>query len=147
MYAFPTDRRRAILSDELPDLSAYLGGDTGPFRGWDTVNAPMIRHWCEAMGDDRDMNGGESGWWFYVDFSAVEVPLTLQLRKRAMRGISIMSTPCPRTCMGRAYFPLVLDAPEPGLGVLVSDFLAGLDSDLESFLGSLAFLSASAAFL
>jgi acyl dehydratase len=33
------------------DFSRYLGGDTGPFRSWDKVNAPMIRHWCEAMGD------------------------------------------------------------------------------------------------
>lgn len=41
------------MSDTLPDLDAYLGGDTGPFRGWDRVNAPMIRHWCEAMGDDN----------------------------------------------------------------------------------------------
>ena len=41
------------MSDQLPDLDAYLGGDTGPYRGWDAVNAPMIRHWCEAMGDDN----------------------------------------------------------------------------------------------
>ena len=41
------------MTDTLPDLDAYLGGDTGPFRAWDKVNAPMIRHWCEAMGDDN----------------------------------------------------------------------------------------------
>ncbi len=35
----------------LPDLSAYLGGDFGPFLAWDEVNAAMIRHWCEAMGE------------------------------------------------------------------------------------------------
>jgi len=35
----------------LPDLSCYLGGDNGPYKSWDKVNAPMIRHWCEAMGD------------------------------------------------------------------------------------------------
>jgi acyl dehydratase len=33
------------------DLACYLGGDFGPFLAWDPVNAPMIRHWCEAMGD------------------------------------------------------------------------------------------------
>ncbi len=41
------------MSDELPDLSRYLEGDTGPFLSWDPVNAPMIRHWCEAMGDEN----------------------------------------------------------------------------------------------
>lgn len=41
------------MSSELPDLESYLGGDTGPYRGWDPVNAPMIRHWCEAMGDNN----------------------------------------------------------------------------------------------
>jgi acyl dehydratase len=33
------------------ELEQYLGGDFGPFLAWDPVNAPMIRHWCEAMGD------------------------------------------------------------------------------------------------
>lgn len=41
------------MSNDLADLTQYLGGDTGPFLGWDKVNAPMIRHWCEAMGDDN----------------------------------------------------------------------------------------------
>jgi acyl dehydratase len=43
------------MADELPDFSDYLGGDTGPFRAWDRVNAPMIRHWCEAMGDGNPL--------------------------------------------------------------------------------------------
>ncbi len=33
------------------DFERLLGEDCGPFLGWDKVNAPMIRHWCEAMGD------------------------------------------------------------------------------------------------
>jgi acyl dehydratase len=41
------------MSEDLPDLDSFLGGDTGPFKGWDPVNAPMIRHWCEAMGDEN----------------------------------------------------------------------------------------------
>jgi acyl dehydratase len=39
------------MTKESPDFSNYLGGDLGPYKAWDTVNAPMIRHWCEAMGD------------------------------------------------------------------------------------------------
>ncbi|MEM0955311.1 MAG: MaoC family dehydratase N-terminal domain-containing protein [Pseudomonadota bacterium] len=37
----------------LPDLQAYVGGDFGPFLAWDAVNAAMIRHWCEAMGESQ----------------------------------------------------------------------------------------------
>ena len=33
------------------DLQSYVGSKAGPFYAWDPVNAPMIRHWCEAMGD------------------------------------------------------------------------------------------------
>ena len=47
------------------NLQEYVGGDFGPFLAWDAVNAPMIRHWCEAMGDtnpiytDADAARGE----------------------------------------------------------------------------------------
>jgi acyl dehydratase len=41
------------MSTDLPDLAHYLGGDQGPYLGWDAVNAAMIRHWCDAMGDDN----------------------------------------------------------------------------------------------
>ena len=41
------------MSKDLTDFSIYLGGDLGPYRSWDKVNAPMIRHWCEAMGDNN----------------------------------------------------------------------------------------------
>jgi len=37
------------------DFSEFLDGDIGPFKAWDTVNAPMIRHWCEAMGDNNPL--------------------------------------------------------------------------------------------
>ena len=39
------------MNDDLPDLSQYLGGDLGPYKSWDKVNPAMIRHWCEAMGE------------------------------------------------------------------------------------------------
>lgn len=43
------------MSKGIPDFSDYLGGDLGPYRSWDKVNAPMVRHWCEAMGDDNPL--------------------------------------------------------------------------------------------
>jgi acyl dehydratase len=36
---------------ESLDLQRFVGGDFGPFLAWDAVNAPMIRHWCEVMGE------------------------------------------------------------------------------------------------
>lgn len=41
------------MPEQQPDLSAYLGGDRGPYKSWDPVNRPMIRHWCEVLGDDN----------------------------------------------------------------------------------------------
>jgi uncharacterized protein len=39
------------MSIELAELQTLVGQRFGPFHSWDPVNAPMIRHWCEAMGD------------------------------------------------------------------------------------------------
>jgi hypothetical protein len=37
----------------IDELKAFEGQATGPpLVGPDPVNEPMIRHWCEAMGDD-----------------------------------------------------------------------------------------------
>lgn len=38
---------------ERSELEQYIGREAGPFLAWDEVNAPMIRHWCEAMGDNN----------------------------------------------------------------------------------------------
>lgn len=32
-------------------LHACIGVVSGPITAWDPVNQPMIRHWCDAMGD------------------------------------------------------------------------------------------------
>lgn len=34
----------------LAEAEAQIERVTGPFYGWDPVNKPMIRQWCEAMG-------------------------------------------------------------------------------------------------
>lgn len=33
--------------------STCLNQEVGPYRAWDKVNRPMIRHWCDAMGDSN----------------------------------------------------------------------------------------------
>ena len=48
------------MSSALDDLQEYVGGEFGPFLAWDAVNAPMIRHWCEAMGDTNPIYMDES---------------------------------------------------------------------------------------
>ncbi len=34
-------------------LQEFLHRESGPYRSWDRVNRPMIRHWCEVMGDSN----------------------------------------------------------------------------------------------
>ena len=36
-------------------LERCIGVEVGPQKGWDPVNQPMIRHWCDAMGDDNPL--------------------------------------------------------------------------------------------
>ncbi len=44
------------MSDELYDkLQSMIGQVTGPYSANDEVNAPMIRHWCEAMQDGNPL--------------------------------------------------------------------------------------------
>ncbi|MGW2369348.1 bifunctional MaoC family dehydratase N-terminal/OB-fold nucleic acid binding domain-containing protein [Streptomyces sp. NPDC001667] len=42
----------------LEKLKSYEGRPAGSGRGRDPVNAPMIRHWCEAMGDTNPAYAG-----------------------------------------------------------------------------------------
>lgn len=36
-------------------LAAITGVIVGPMKGWDAVNQPMIRQWCDAMGDNNPL--------------------------------------------------------------------------------------------
>ena len=36
-------------------LKQCIGIEVGPQKGWDAVNQPMIRHWCDAMGDNNPL--------------------------------------------------------------------------------------------
>lgn len=46
------------VSPLLKKLKSYEGRPAGSGRGKDPVNAPMIRHWCEAMGDTNPAYAG-----------------------------------------------------------------------------------------
>ena len=43
------------MTDLQQKLEGYLGQECGPYLSWDAVNRPMIRHWCEAMGDTNPL--------------------------------------------------------------------------------------------
>ncbi len=72
------------MSEAPPDLSAFLGGDRGPYRSWDAVNGPMIRHWCEALGDDNPVYHDASAARA-AGFDGVVAPPTM-LQAWTMRG-------------------------------------------------------------
>jgi acyl dehydratase len=36
-------------------LQRCVGVTVGPRKSWDPVNQPMIRHWCDAMGDNNPL--------------------------------------------------------------------------------------------
>lgn len=56
----------------------YIGISAGPYKSWDPVNQPMIRHWCQALGDSNPV---------YTDadeakaqgFSSVVAPPTMMM--------------------------------------------------------------------
>jgi acyl dehydratase len=44
--------------EEVPDMSTWrqlVGREYGAVYAWDAVNQPMIRHWCEAMGNTNPL--------------------------------------------------------------------------------------------
>ena len=67
-------------------LKAYEGKEAGgPDVGADPVNVPMIRHWCEAMGDENPVYLDEAAAARSVHSGIVAPPTMLQAW--VMRGI------------------------------------------------------------
>ncbi|WP_435897531.1 bifunctional MaoC family dehydratase N-terminal/OB-fold nucleic acid binding domain-containing protein [Streptomyces microflavus] len=88
----------AEASDQLYErLSAYAGRPAATAgTGRDPVNAPMIRHWCEAMGDTSPAYRGPD---------AVAPPTMLQAW--TMRGLSADPEPDDGTGRSAAYDELL----------------------------------------
>ena len=63
----------------LERLQPLLGREVGPVYGWDPVNAPMIRHWCEAMGIDNPIYLDEAAATQSVHGGPVAPPTMLQV--------------------------------------------------------------------
>jgi acyl dehydratase len=63
----------------LEELKAFEGQDAGPaMTGPDPVNEPMIRHWCEAMGDDLPVYTDEAAAAASVHKGIIAPPTMLQ---------------------------------------------------------------------
>lgn len=102
-----------VMTKELPDFSNYLGGDLGPYRSWDKVNAPMIRHWCEAMGDKNPVYTDEQAARA-EGFSAVVAPPAM-LQAWTMFGFAGEPPPGSDDSEPMAVLPLMEDAGYPGV--------------------------------
>lgn len=61
------DENQAILETQMQHC---VGRSCGPQHAWDPVNSAMIRHWCEAMGDNNPN--------YSIPLDAVAPPTMLQ---------------------------------------------------------------------
>src|SRR5690349_12204515 len=60
-------------------LKAFVGRQVGdPFTGFDAVNKPMIRHWCDAMGDANPVYTDEEAAAKSVHGGVIAPPTMLQ---------------------------------------------------------------------
>jgi uncharacterized protein len=92
----------------VAELQPFVGLQTGPFLAWDAVNAAMIRHWCDAMGDSNPI---------YLDiaaaraqgFTALVAPPTM-LQAWVMPGLSGQRPPGSATGGGFAVLEVLRDA-------------------------------------
>ncbi len=72
--------------DFLRRIKAFEGREIGtPFTARDPVNQPMIRHWCDAMGDDNPVYTDEEAARRSVHGGIVAPPTMLQAW--TMRGL------------------------------------------------------------
>jgi uncharacterized OB-fold protein/acyl dehydratase len=68
-----------MTDDLLPRLQEYEGRTVGPaFTGFDAVNKPMIRHWCDAMGDTLAIYTDEAAAEASVHGGIIAPPTMLQ---------------------------------------------------------------------
>src|SRR3954470_21962537 len=79
------------MSDEngalLDKLRGLVGKPAGlPFSAWDAVNQPMIRHWCEAVGDTNPIYTDPAAAATSVHGEVVAPPTMLQAW--IMRGLN-----------------------------------------------------------
>lgn len=109
----PAEAKRALEAR----LHEYVGRETGPpTTGPDLVNEPMIRHWCEAMGDRNPVYTDPAAAKASVHGELVAPPAMMQawiLRGMAMAGPEPDDAPEDRqnelhALLGEAGYPSVV---------------------------------------
>lgn len=60
------------------DWQGMINQITGPYKGWDSVNRSMIRHWCDVLGDDLGVYNHEDDARQSVHGQLVAPPTMLQ---------------------------------------------------------------------
>ncbi len=86
-------------------MAATIGVEVGPQRSWDPVNLPMIRHWCQAMGDDNPMYTNLE-YAEQSDQGSIIAPPTM-IQAWTMKGVT--ETPAPGSVPRTEEQPYVLD--------------------------------------
>lgn len=81
-----------------------IGIEVGPQRSWDPVNMPMIRHWCDAMGDENPIYT-DPEFAAQSQHGSVVAPPTM-VQAWTMRGYT--GKDAPGTVARRADQPYVL---------------------------------------
>ena len=74
------------MSDIDAQLQQFIGRPCGPYKSWDEVNRPMIRHWAEAMGDTNPVYTDPEAAAASVHGGIVAPPTMLQAW--VMRGLA-----------------------------------------------------------
>jgi len=72
-------------------LQIFLGCERGPYNSWDAVNQPMIRHWCDALGDANPVYTNPGFAVASVHGHIVAPPTMMQAW--SMRGLTGRSAP------------------------------------------------------
>ena len=96
------------MSDQafLERLRAFVGRSAGPqTTAPDAVNEPMIRHWCEALGDANPVYTDEKFASWSVHGGVVAPPTMLQVW--TMRGMQPPAPPSPE--QGQSELIALLD--------------------------------------
>ncbi|GAA4883449.1 bifunctional MaoC family dehydratase N-terminal/OB-fold nucleic acid binding domain-containing protein [Ferrimonas pelagia] len=65
-------------------MAATVGVTVGPQRSWDPINVPMIRQWCQAMGDDNPLYN-DAAYARSQGFADIVAPPTM-LQAWTMKG-------------------------------------------------------------
>ena len=96
-------------------LKSFIGKEVGRYTSWNQVNQPMIRQWCQALGDNNPL--------YERGFAPPPMMMSWALRDihgRLAPGSSRVSPFAPLELLSRAGFTKVVDSQDAFRDALVS---------------------------